>query len=301
MAPSVSGVIENNRAILPGCRPESSPDLLKVQRKRLRRAQQDRSADGRHIHALGHEPGIAKHLDLACAEPSDETPPLIPVHFAVNVSSADPGRSEAGSDCLRVLERTAERDGRHALAYSHVVLHRVADEWCLTHDAIQVVSVEVAGSGMDSGEVDLFRRRITNRGYKEPGARQVGDRRAKNQLLKDVPEPAPVEALRGCCHPEHARIGVSSENFLPGTGNRVMGFIDDDQVEWNHAVEPAHQCLNRSDLHRVRSARHAGGNDAVLNTHAGESTRYLLDDLLFVRQEAHPQTAPSRSRTDVEK
>ena len=186
---------------------------------------------------------------------------------------------ERGGHVLGVLQSCAENDARLGVAVPGVVADRVAGDGRLVHALGHLGAVEVARHGAHACHVHGLRG-VVDRAAEEALTDEVGDLGATDQVVEHLPESLAVEALRSRGHAEHPGFGPLLDDARPCSCGGVVGFVDDDQVRRQDAVEPAHESLDAGDLRQLMAVgREPCGDESVRHVHGSKRAVALLQEL----------------------
>src|SRR5262245_8676969 len=111
---------------------------------------------------------------------------------------------------------------------------------------------------------------------------QLANRRPDHQFVEHIGQAFAVEPLGRRRDAEHHGSRPARQDLAPHAGDRMVRFIDDDQVRRLHFLEVAHQGCDIGNLHRPGRPLVAGGYDAVSDAELEESRRYLAHDFVTV-------------------
>ena len=234
-------MVEDDRPLLVGVRPDRSTALLQEQAKRFRRAQQDRHLNRRKIEALAHQIAAGQDLHAAILECLQDSIPLSILHTPVNVAGCMAGVAEVLGHILGVLDAHAERNRLLARRVFLIVPDRTAgDDW-LVHRILQLLGNEVSHARPHRAQI---RRAwcIDNGVRQEALSGQLSDCRPHHHVIEHLPHTLAVKALRRGCNAQHTGGREAGDDLAPTTVRReVMRLVANDQVERLHALHAPHQ------------------------------------------------------------
>nr|WP_297856774.1 hypothetical protein [Elioraea sp.] len=298
-------MVEHDQLRLRRRRPKAAPDLLKMQREALGRAEQDHRAHRRHIEPFGDQVARGEDLHRAVREAGDGAVARGYGHGAVHRGGAPSRGGEARGDLARVAHRDAEGDRRKARAEARVMLDRAADHLRPVERRLEIVARPVARADACARQVGRLGGRIDLRRHEEPEPHELADARTIDQPIERPAGPdaedLAVEPLRRCGHAEQPRAGERIDDAAPRARSGMMRLVDHDEIDaaGGGAREAPAERLHRGDLDGVARRREAGRDDAVGDPGRVQLRGGLADQLAAVHQDQRAASARGGGGADV--